>query len=56
MLRTVILWVCGLFASSVIGAMLVDYFYGQNIAIWGLLVGAAVFTCGRLWITQPRKS
>jgi hypothetical protein len=55
LLRNVTLWICGLFAFAVVGALIADYLYGSNGDVWGVLVGMAIFACARRWATERRK-
>jgi hypothetical protein len=55
MFRTIILWICGLFACAMAGGMIVHYFYGETADVFGGLIGMATFACGRLWTTDKRR-
>jgi len=55
MLRIIALWIFGLFASAMVGGMIVDYFYGSSTDIFGAMMGMAAFACGRHWATENRK-
>ena len=58
MTRTIFIWIFGVLASGIIGALVGSRFdtgWGSDNAFWGFLAGILVFACARLWFGE-RKS
>jgi hypothetical protein len=57
-MRTFGIWVFGLLASTIIGALIGSRFddgYSSNMGFWSFIAGILTFACLRLWFGQPRK-
>jgi hypothetical protein len=54
-MRTLGIWIFGLLASAMIGGMVVHYFMGSDVDVFGSLTGMAVFACARLWLASPAR-
>jgi hypothetical protein len=65
-MRTLAIWIFGLLASMIIGGMIGaqldvlalrnEYsFNDHNNAVFGILAGAFIFACLRLWLAAPTK-
>lgn len=53
MARTIAIWVFGLLASAIIGALIGSAFepmYSHDWGVWGFLAGILTFACLRLWL------
>ena len=53
--RITVLWSAGLVAGMIIGGLIGDNYF-QGAFSGGIIAGAAVFTCVRLWVTEPRRT
>jgi len=56
MARSIGIWTSGLLASAMFGAMSAQHITGYDGWLGGLVIGIAVFTCARLWLTERRMS
>jgi hypothetical protein len=55
MARTIAIWIFGLLASTIIGALIgsrftPEYSYSGDWGVWGALAGMFTFACLRLWL------
>jgi hypothetical protein len=58
MVRTIAIWVFGLLASAIVGALVGSRFdvgYSGDYGIWGALAAMFAFACARLWLAAPAK-
>jgi hypothetical protein len=53
--KTVILWVSGIIASAIFGALIGSRFGDGQIALLGGVGGTAAFTCARIWWSERRS-
>lgn len=53
-LRTVGIWVFGLLAGALFGALMGARLDREGGGLFGLLGGAFAFACARLWLARPR--
>ncbi len=59
-MRTFGIWVFGLLASAIVGAIIgskfEDLVYPRSEGFWGALAGMLAFACIRLWVGQSLKN
>jgi hypothetical protein len=57
--RTTVLWSAGLIAGMTIGGLISNTFFqvgfSGDAGFFGMIAGAAVFICARLWMTEQRR-
>lgn len=54
--RTIAIWVFGLLASAIVGAVGGSQLNMPDGGFWGLLAAMFAFACLRLWLSSSKKT